>query len=253
MAETPRFDAVHAAVRDAARRLGGALDVVGEVDGYPILRLRVPGGEPSVPRIWLSAGIHGEEPGSVAGLLRWLERDAERWQRRFAFTILPCLSPYGYERGERLDRQGRDPNRLFRRPEEPLVAAVERALADDPALRFAIDMHEDSDFTGFYMYELTEDDPAVGPAVVEAVAAVGEVAHGRDLEPPVEHGIVLREGGERLTRERLAERENWPIAFRLFLAAGHVVTLETPGRQPIDLRAEMQRTAVEAILRRLAA
>jgi hypothetical protein len=246
------FTRLEEEMAEVAAREGGRLAEAGRVDGYPILWLEFPGARPDAPRIWMSAGIHGEEPGSVEGCRAFLREALPRWRRHFAFTVLPCLSPYGWERGWRHDARGRDPNRLFRHPEEPLVASVRRALAAGPRPRFAIDMHEDSDFSAFYMYELAGEDPPFAPDAIAAVAAVGPVADGLDLDPPIRQGLVVREeaDGEAL-RARLTASDAWPIAFLLHEAAGHTVTLETPVKRPLAERARMQVVAAEACLSRL--
>jgi hypothetical protein len=249
----PSFGEVAARVEEAAQRLKGHLTHAGEVDGYPVLWLEIPALAPHAPRIWVSAGIHGEEPGSVEGCLRFLAKSAKRWRALFSFTVLPCLSPYGYERGQRFDARGRDPNRLFRHPEEPLVAAVRRALEGGPRPLFAFDLHEDSDFSAFYMYEIAGQGRPFAPDILAAVGRLGPIAHGRDLEPPIEHGLVVfpREEGEEV--RDLRQRDTWPIAFLLWEAAEHTVTLETPVLQPLTLRAAMHVAAMEAVLARLKA
>lgn len=249
----PSFAEVEQRLARARHRLDGQLLEVGTVDGYPVLCLEVPALRPEAPRIWLNAGIHGEEPGSVAGCLRFVEEALAEYRQAFSFTVLPCLSPWGYERGERYDARGRDPNRLFRDPEEPIVEAVRRALARGRKPRFAIDMHEDSDFASFYMYEIAADDPPFAAEIIRQVAQVGPIADGLDLNPPIRQGLVVRKAEDERRLERLEEVPRWPIAFYLYRAVGHTVTLETPVLQPLWLRAEMQVVAVRASLDRLLA
>lgn len=239
------FTAVERRVRAGADRLGGRLQVLGTVDERPLLFLELPARRSPLASIYLSAGIHGEEPGSVGGLLRWLEGPAASWLDRFEFVLFPCLNPWGYERGKRENRAGLDLNRQFRRPEEPLVGLVRTALAQR---RFAIclDLHEDCDYFNFYLYELRRDPPWVGERIVERVRSLGPIADGsEDPALGIQGGIVRR----RITEESMGQRELWPIAFQLYLEhTAHVVTVETPGRQPLALREAMQVAAVEEAL-----
>ena len=63
--------------------------------------------------ILITAGVHGEEPGGVEGALRWLE--GGEWAKwRVNWLVLPCINPYGWERNQRRNAQGRDINRQFR-------------------------------------------------------------------------------------------------------------------------------------------
>lgn len=232
-------------VAAVAQRLGGTLSRTGEADGYPLYHLELPSPHPGAPAVLLDAGLHGEEPGGVLGLLAWLEERAERWLPRLALSAFPCLNPWGYERGQRSIAAGLDLNRQFRDPSFPAVRMVRERLQ---GRRFAlcIDCHEDCDFTGFYMYENSAGPQRVGERIVEAVSALGPVAPADPTgEVPVVNGLVRRG----LTREAVAQREQWPIALYLFLYhTDHVLTLETPGRQPLPLRVRMQVTAIETAL-----
>ena len=51
------------------------VEQVGQVWGYPFFRVRRRI-DRRAPTILVTAGIHGEEPGSVEGALRWLEGNA---------------------------------------------------------------------------------------------------------------------------------------------------------------------------------
>lgn len=66
-----------------------------------------------LPRIILSAGIHGEEPAGVYTLLAFLNRGIANYLKQFSFLILPCLNPYGFTRGVHFSREVSDLNRSF--------------------------------------------------------------------------------------------------------------------------------------------
>lgn len=251
--EKPPFQEVQRRLEDLSWRLGASMGEVGTHDGFPVLCLDLPGKKDGLPRVWISAGIHGEEPGGVLGCLLWLESQADLWQDTFAFTVLPCLSPSGYERWERHDLKGRDPNRIFRLKEEPLVLAVESALSAHEAPVLAVDMHEDSSFEDFYLYELVEGRPSFAEGIVDAVRPVGPIAHGLHLDPPVQDGLAREDLPARPSlKESLAAKDLWPQDYLLFGLTGHAITLETPGLRPLELRVRMQKVALDATLRMLA-
>jgi hypothetical protein len=103
------------------------------------------------PVVTLSAGVHGDEPAGVWALLS-LVRDG-LLDPRFAYRIWPCLNPTGFDAGRRVNVAGADVNRSFggggRTPEARAVLTANR----DRRFALAIDLHEDGDADGFYLYE----------------------------------------------------------------------------------------------------
>ena len=237
----PSFEAVEERLRHVAGRLSTEITVAGENDGYPLYAMTFGRGYP----LWLSAGIHGEEPGSVEGMLWWLEQHAVAWQDTYRFTVMPCLNPWGYERGVRETADGMDPNRQFR-TQNALVQAVQATLKEGS---LALDLHEDIDFHGFYMFEIS-DRAYYGRRIVDAIREVGPISDGTDWpEPEIEDGLAIRRAeADQSFQQRMMEWEQWPIAFFLYRVTGHVMTFETPGRQDIMLRAAMHAKAVETAL-----
>lgn len=243
------FGRVQERLRRAAGRLGSQVETVGEVDGYPIYRLVFGHGRPIV----ISAGIHGEEPGSVEGGLLFLETGAPELVDTFAFEMYPCLNPYGYERHLRLNQRGVDPNRQFRNPEDPLNGVLQASL-DGKSFELALDLHEDEDFYGFYIFETTDGGSHFGPKVREAMAEIGPVA-AQAREPELTDGLVNRHLPRgRSIREMWETRTLWPVAVLLFNHSDHEMTIETPGHQPLELRARMHvagiRRALDLVLGR---
>ena len=117
-------------------------------------------------RVFLSGGTHGDEPAGVEALLQFLEqRRYEAWPE-IAFTLIPCLNPWGYVRDTREGPAGHDLNRAFRRASSatPEVSAIKRVLSRRQ-LTCSMDCHEDCDAEGFYAYELPEVS-SLGRAVV---------------------------------------------------------------------------------------
>lgn len=129
--------------------LGIAIDWLGSApDGtLSVIGLRAGrASDSSSEHVLLSAGIHGDEPAGVLGLLEFLERDLAGYSSDFSFYILPCLNPSGYERGTRTNTAGVDLNRVFSSSSTHYeVCAVRMALAERGERFVAtIDLHEDS-------------------------------------------------------------------------------------------------------------
>ena len=87
----PRFTA-------AARRAGFQLENYGEIHGHALLAATKP--VPGVrPRVYLSTGIHGDEPAPPEALLRLVEQGF--FDDRCTWTLCPLLNPTGFLRNTR--------------------------------------------------------------------------------------------------------------------------------------------------------
>ena len=112
----------------SVEREGWSVERVGEVWGYPWFCVKRES-QPGAPTVLLTAGMHGEEPAGVVGVLRWLESGAaRRW--RVNWFVLPCINPYGWERNQRTNARRCDINRQFRNtsgcPEAELIKRLDR-------------------------------------------------------------------------------------------------------------------------------
>jgi hypothetical protein len=221
-------------------------------------------GRAPVAHVLLNGGTHGDEPGGAEAVVAFLERDvAGRWPE-FAFTVMPCINPWGHVHATREGPGGRDLNRLFRRasPRTPEVTFVKRALARR-AFNLFIDCHEDIDTPGLYVFAPTR----LGTAIVRAVSAVGPIHPGEfvDGEIPVSGGVVATDS-ER-SRERRTAWLTWPLPYYVAryrqvqvgpklsdeedTIALSGVTIETPVSLPMEQRVTMHHVAIETALQLL--
>lgn len=105
-------------------------------------------------KIGIFAGIHGDEPAGVLGLMdfvRALDEDPELG-RSFEISIYPLCNPTGYLNATRESSSGKDLNREFwKNSSEPEVALLEQEIL---AKRFdgIISLHSDDTAPGFYGY-----------------------------------------------------------------------------------------------------
>ena len=246
--ERPSYAELIDRLQTATEDLGGSFTQRAEADGYPLYHLELAGPR-NAPRFLLSTGIHGEEPGGTTGFLHWLEHDAAKWLRIFRIDAFPCLNPYGFERGERYDAEGRDLNRCFREENPPPAVGMVKGVLEGTRFAMAVDMHEDCDYFGFYVYERLPKGPTVAPALLARMALEGPISNGEEGDMEIDEGIVRMEWPKDLSLEEAAKsRDKWPLAFYLYFVADHVITVETPGRQPLAVRVRMQRAAVETAL-----
>jgi len=108
------------------------------------------GGDPI--RIGLFAGIHGDEPEGVHGLVRFVRLLEEQpdLAEGYALFLYPVCNPTGFEDGTRYSRTGKDLNREFwRRSPEPEIRLLESELVAH-ALHGVVSLHTDDTSHGFY-------------------------------------------------------------------------------------------------------
>jgi Succinylglutamate desuccinylase / Aspartoacylase family len=98
-----------------------------------------------LPTVILVAGTHGDEPASVAGLLRFLESKLVSYLNRYNFIIYPCLNPDGYVHGTRYNAALKDINRDFTADAALSESSfVNAALNDVDQAAILINLHEDN-------------------------------------------------------------------------------------------------------------
>lgn len=232
----------------AARAQRFQIGHFGAIGDVPLLALsrRSPGIK---PRIYLSAGIHGDEPAPPLALLDWLERG---WfDDRAVWLVCPLLNPTGLARGTRENAEGIDLNRDFKAPRTAEIAAHVAWLRRQPPLDLAICLHEDWESAGFYLYELNALGlPSPARAMIDAVAAVCpiEIATTIDGRAIAEPGIIRPLADPLL-------RDTWPESIFLRHQGARLgYTIESPSALPLRQRiAALQHAvavAVEATVRR---
>src|SRR5207344_924233 len=79
-----------------------AVEEYGQLDyppeHYPLLALRNREAIGDRPWALVTGGVHGYETSGVHGALQFLERHGGDYAGRVNLMIIPCVSPWGYER-----------------------------------------------------------------------------------------------------------------------------------------------------------
>lgn len=193
-------------------------------------------------RVYLSTGIHGDEPAGPLALGQLLSEDA--WPPTCDLWACPCLNPTGFARNRRENREGKDLNRDYRQPATAEIRAHTAWLAGQPSFDLSLCLHEDWESHGFYVYELNPAGaPSLAEAMVEAVARVCPI----DRSPMIEG----REASGGIIRPSLdpASRPDWPEAFHLIQHKTRLsYTLEAPSDFPLPVRVAALVAAVKAAL-----
>jgi murein peptide amidase A len=190
------------------------------------------------PGIYVSAGIHGDEPAATEGLIEWAEENTDLL-RAGNFLLLPCLNPWGLVNNSRLDAQGRDLNRCYHDDAIPLVRA-HKALLHRRHFALALTLHEDYDAHGVYIYEVPRRKPYWAEGLLAAASR----------HVPVETRTRIEGRAARLGIVRRSIRPDllptWPEAFVLaFHHSDRVFTIETPSELHLDDRVAAQKAILQ--------
>ena len=178
---------------------------------YPLLAIRSRNWDDTLPVALVTGGVHGYETSGVQGALKFVASHAADYAGRCNLLVVPCVSPWGYERIQRWNALALDPNRNFVADSPAPESAALMALVQPLAGRFLmhIDLHEttDSDESefrpalaardgkpfepdsvpdGFY---LCADTLNPQPEFQQAVnAAVAKITH---IAPPDAQGLII--------------------------------------------------------------
>lgn len=204
-----------------------------------------------VPRVYLSAGIHGDETSGPLALLQMLRQPD--FFAVFDTTIFPILNPNGLARGVRFNADGIDLNRDYRNSRSLEIQSHIETLLTLRRFDAAMMLHEDVDGIGAYLYELNEViSHTLGSEIIAAMGRHVPI----DLRPEIEevpaHGGVISRKDIVLKLGSLEDRPDWPEA--MYLSVHHTevsYTTETPVAFPLEQRVHAQMAAVETLLEAL--
>jgi hypothetical protein len=212
-----------------------------EARGMPLLALRRGVGKPR-RRLYISAGIHGDEPAGPLAALRLL-REA-RWPEGVEVRLLPCLNPVGFVMNRRGNHDGIDLNREYLQPRAAEIVAHIEWLHRQPSFDLCLCLHEDWESHGFYLYELNPQRlPSMARAMIERVARVCPIDSSEIIEGRAASNGVICPNTDPFSRP------DWPEAFFLHQHKTRLsYTLEAPSDFPLGVRVEALTEAVKAAL-----
>jgi hypothetical protein len=226
--------------RLAARAAGFRVESFGEIQGLPLLAATKRTAGPR-PRIYLSTGIHGDEPAPPWSVLRLLEEGF--FDDRCTWFLCPLLNPTGFLRRTRENAESIDLNRDYLGPRSAETAAHVAWLQRQPAFDLGLCLHEDWEATGFYLYELNpRNRPTLAPAMIAAARELGpiEAATTIDARAVTEPGLIRPLDDPLL-------HATWPEAVYLHhfhCSLGY--TVETSSAQPLEQRVAIHRAVAAA-------
>lgn len=197
---------------------------------------------PSSPRVYISTGIHGDEPAGPFALRQLLREN--RWPANLSLWLCPCLNPTGFLLNRRENAQGLDLNRQYLQPTAEETISHISWLKSQPSFDLCLCLHEDWESHGFYVYELNPDSrPSLAKRMVERVSAVCPIDHSEIIEGrPAQNGVIRPSVDPR-------SRPQWPESFFLLTYKTRLsYTLEAPSDFALSVRANALATAVNTAL-----
>lgn len=232
--ETIEIRAVLDEIVAAASRHNWTSEVFHEQAGFKWVALRrkslTTGASRPLTRIYISAGIHGDEPAGTLATLKLLQDNT--WPENTDITLLPCLNPIGFTLNQRTNAQGIDLNRDYRAPKCAEVQAHISWLLHQSQFDCHFCLHEDWESDGFYLYEQNPNGfPSLAADIIDAVKNVCPI----DLSPTIEGHLA--ESGVIRPKTHPAKRPDWPEAiFLISHKSRQGYTLEAPSDFPLAVR-----------------
>ncbi len=242
--ETIDIRAVLRGIEIVARQHGWISEIFGKQGEFSLLALHRPPPATLNPlarrneaetaqlatKVYLSAGIHGDEPAGPLAALRLLQEN--RWPENAELWFCPCLNPMGFRLNRRENADGIDLNRDYRHPKSAEVRAHIAWLERQPKFDSYLCLHEDWESYGFYLYEQNPDSkPSLADNIVEVVQKVCPIDPSETIEDrPAKNGIIRPNLDPRT-------RPQWAEAFYLIMHKSRLgYTLEAPSDFPLLTR-----------------
>ena len=245
--ETIDIRAVLREVGTAAQSHGWRLELFHEAGEFKFIALRresVSTRNPqSAIRIYISAGIHGDEPAGPLAALRLIQEN--RWPENAELFLLPCLNPAGFTLNRRENPVGVDLNRDYQNPKTAEVRAHIAWLERQPQFDFYLCLHEDWESRGFYLYEQNPDGrPSRAEKIIAAVCEICPIDESEIIEGRAARGGIIRPAIQP------HERPDWPEAFYLIANKSRQgYTLEAPSDFPLKMRVNALVAGVNAAVK----
>jgi hypothetical protein len=240
--ETIDIRAVLHQVESAAQRHGWAAEIFYEHGGFKRFALRR---APSritnhESRIYISTGIHGDEPAGPRAALKLIREN--RWPANAEIFLLPCLNPIGFTLNQRGNAGGIDLNRDYRHPKAAETRAHIAWLERQPSFDLYLCLHEDWESHGFYLYEQNPDNKiSLAEKIIAAVREACPVDESENIEGRAAHNGIIR------PNISPPERPDWPEALYLISHKSRQgYTLEAPSDFPLATRVGALVAAVNA-------
>lgn len=214
----------------------------GKRDEWPLIGLTMGNRTSPGPVVYISAGMHGDEPAGVLALQEWIRQAVSTLHG--TWILAPLLNPGGWDRRSRENPESIDLNRDYGTPQSIEVKQHQRWLESLPQVDLFLSLHEDYEAEGFYLYCL--DNPKLGYRILDSVARVMPLQPGNEVD-----GHALSEGLIQTGNpaEILKEMPSWPEALWMYdrFPKASNLTSETPSCLDLPLRIAAQKQVLDTV------
>ncbi|MBI5732977.1 succinylglutamate desuccinylase/aspartoacylase family protein [Candidatus Jorgensenbacteria bacterium] len=206
--------------------------------------------ELSRKRVLVVSGIHGNEPSGPYAIAKYLLQNKKTEK---GIDIAPILNPTGFEKGTRKNAGGKDLNRFFfdqairGEPEECTIARNFLKRVTKP-YELLLSIHEDYERKEFYLYEAGNGiNSKVIRNIFSIIKKAGiELFNGLDDK---ELGNLVIDGHVPMeTNDQFPALEEFVSRTR---KAKRVITLEIPGRLPLERKINLGVLIIKAVVESL--
>ena len=207
---------------------------------YPLIKIVL--GKGNSLRALISAGIHGDEPGGIESIINFLKNSEYLdYINEWEITLLPCINPYGYEFGTRINHQGKDLNRLFKLKNPPEEVVFAQSILETD-FKLIIDLHEDNESHGYYLYQtgLSKTFEKIGLEILNSLEGIMPINLETEIAgSQADQGIIGKE-------LEILSMDWWPMAlYGLSKGTQMCLTLETSSLFDMETRVHAHLTAIK--------
>lgn len=232
-------------IKEAARQNRFTLSLYGAVDdiGLPVFERKA--GD-SAPNVYVSTGVHGNEPAGPMAVLDMLRR--KTFPDALNLTLFPLVNPTGLIAGTRENRDGVDLNRDYGLQPVAYETRSQMEWIGERTMDLILCLHEDDDGEGFYLYYNVPPETEIDyPGLALEAARPWTGIDSRECidDMPAKNGRMFPPSS---VMDR--NRRDLPESLRMhyYQGARFTFTTETPSRQPIEKRIRAQCAVMEKIL-----
>ena len=200
---------------------------------------------PSTHGLYISAGVHGDEPAPVAALIDWAEDNIALLLQAHA-TILPLFNPHGLSLNTRTDEVGTDLNRNFHDPSHPHIGPWKQSM-NGRTFSVGLMLHEDYDAQGMYAYELS----GTSGIRAETFLKASDAFIPRDHRPKID-GHISKQGviAKRNIPRHLPGLPEAIVVYREHAPA--TLTFESPSEYSLESRVRAHKAIIDKAFREFA-
>lgn len=118
-----------------------------EEESYPLMAVKSKRWDDTLPVVLITGGVHGYETSGITGALEYLSGDESGYEGKANLLVVPCVSPWAYERISRWNYNAVDPNRQFFQEGNAEESRALMELIAPYSGRFVlhVDLHETTD------------------------------------------------------------------------------------------------------------